>query len=96
MRRYFCFSCWPEKFRCLDHQCVDMGHRCDGIWDCEKGEDEISCDNVCKGGQFTCKDHKTCIPANRYFFCFIRCNVKYIFNTEINNKFLNDYIQFRF
>ena len=63
--KYNYFSCWPKKFRCLDHRCVKMSHRCDGIWDCGRGEDEMSCDNVCKGGQFTCRDHKTCIPANR-------------------------------
>ena len=61
----YSFSCWPKKFRCLDHRCVKMSHRCDGIWDCGRGEDEVSCDNVCKGGQFTCRDHKSCIPLNR-------------------------------
>ena len=26
----------------------------------------MACDNVCRGGQFTCKDQKSCIPINRY------------------------------
>ena len=63
----FLVSCWPHKqFRCLDHTCVDISHRCDTIWDCKGGEDEMSCDSICKGGQFTCKDQKSCIPQERY------------------------------
>ena len=40
---YWTSSCWPEQFRCLDRTCVDIRHRCDGIWDCVNGEDEMSC-----------------------------------------------------
>ena len=59
------FSCWPEQFRCLDDSCISMAHRCDGIWDCHGGEDEISCDNFCRGGRFTCRNRKTCIEHHQ-------------------------------
>lgn len=60
------FSCWPEEFKCLDKTCVDMSFRCDGVWDCKRGEDEMSCDKVCQVGMFTCQDHKSCVPIARY------------------------------
>ncbi len=69
-------SCWPDKFRCLDHTCVDVKHRCDGIWDCVAGEDELSCDTshcpaVGGGGggggwQFACRDRRQCINRSGY------------------------------
>ena len=44
-----------------------MKHRCDKIWDCEGGEDELSCDNGCpNGGQFACRNQKECITMTRY------------------------------
>ena len=44
-----------------------MKHRCDKIWDCEGGEDELSCDNGCpNGGQFACRNQKECIAMTRY------------------------------
>ena len=62
----FNFRCWPEKFRCLDHSCVKMKHRCDKIWDCKDGEDEYSCNNGCpNGGQFRCRNRQ-CIAMSRY------------------------------
>ena len=63
----FFFSCWPEKFRCLTHKCVDMKFRCDKIWDCEGGEDELSCNNNCRnGGQFACRNRNECVAMSRY------------------------------
>ena len=26
----------------------------------------MSCDSICKGGEFTCRDRKTCISSSRY------------------------------
>ena len=57
---YWTSSCWPEQFRCLDRTCVDIRHRCDGIWDCVNGEDEMSC------GAFICTpDPDSTAPARR-------------------------------
>lgn len=64
---YWRTSCWPEKFRCLTHKCVDMKFRCDKIWDCEGGEDELSCNNNCRnGGQFACRNRNECVAMSRY------------------------------
>lgn len=43
-----------------------MIHRCDGVWDCRGGEDEMSCDNFCRGGRFTCRNRKDCVEHNQY------------------------------
>ena len=63
--------------RCLDRTCVDVRHRCDGIWDCVNGEDEMSCGAVvCESdgagggrrggdGYFGCKSRQ-CIPRGKY------------------------------
>jgi len=45
---------------------VEKGHRCDGIWDCAAGEDELWCDNVCKSAwQFACKSGQ-CVDRDAY------------------------------
>jgi hypothetical protein len=63
---FYHISCWKDRYRCLDHTCVQRRHRCDGIWDCAAGEDERSCDNVCKGAwQFACKSGQ-CIDRRHY------------------------------
>jgi hypothetical protein len=52
----------------LDHTCVDIRHRCDGIWDCVNGEDEMSCGAVIcenKMDAFACKNRK-CIDRGAY------------------------------
>ena len=62
---YWRTSCWPELFRCHNDKCVDMKHRCDRIWDCESGEDELSCNHGCNGGQWSCRNGD-CIAMSRY------------------------------
>ena len=42
-----------------------MKHRCDRIWDCESGEDELSCNHGCNGGQWSCRNGD-CIAMSRY------------------------------
>lgn len=45
---------------------MDIKHRCDGIWDCVNGEDELSCNTICdKVDQFACKNRE-CIPQSQY------------------------------
>ncbi len=66
-----CRSCWPGKFRCLDHTCVGVNHRCDGIWDCVAGEDEMSCHNadLCSDNQqwqFACRSGRQCVAMSKY------------------------------
>ena len=60
---YWTSSCWPEQFRCLDRTCVDIRHRCDGIWDCVNGEDEMSCAASCLPSEVECDG--SCLPAVR-------------------------------
>ncbi len=59
---------------------MDVSHRCDGIWDCAGGEDELSCDNSGRcasrspggssgsvgGPQFACRDQRQCVDLARY------------------------------
>lgn len=45
---------------------MDIRHRCDGIWDCVAGEDELSCNTVClEPNKFECKNRQ-CIDRNKY------------------------------
>ena len=68
---YWTSTCWPEMFRCLDHSCIDMVHRCNGVWDCVGGEDEVGCGAaVCADKEhsedgFVCRD-KSCIKMSAY------------------------------
>ena len=34
-----------NMFQCQDGTCLSKGKVCDGILDCEKGEDELQCEN---------------------------------------------------
>ena len=44
-----------------------MKYLCDKIWDCEFGEDELSCNNNCAvGGQWACRNNRECIEFSRY------------------------------
>ena len=64
---YWTSTCWPEMFRCLDHTCVDMIHRCNGVWDCVGGEDEVGCGSsaICKEDGFACRDG-SCVKMASY------------------------------
>ncbi|MBN2196823.1 MAG: LDL receptor domain-containing protein [Polyangiaceae bacterium] len=51
-------ACYPQtEFECHDGDCIPRSYRCDGVEDCERGEDEISCDPPgCRSSEVACDD----------------------------------------
>ena len=40
---------------CSDMKCIDADKVCDGVFDCDKAEDEMSCaGQSCKEGEYQC------------------------------------------
>lgn len=61
-------KCHKNQFPCSNGQCIDLTAVCDGMNDCEDGEDELKCHdkqamkNVCHSNMFACTSGQ-CIPA---------------------------------
>jgi len=36
-------DCQSTEFRCADNSCIDMSLRCNAVYDCTDGSDEIDC-----------------------------------------------------
>ena len=64
-------SCLPFHNTCDNGVCVSSDSICDGIKDCDDGEDEINC--TCGHDQFQCNDG-TCIPVSNYCNHIRNCN----------------------
>ncbi|KAI1723453.1 low-density lipoprotein receptor domain class A domain-containing protein [Ditylenchus destructor] len=61
-------KCKEKDFACpLSENCVTMGQRCDGKYDCVLEEDEQNCP-MCKPSEFACIIVEQCIPLSQ------RCN----------------------
>lgn len=53
---------------------MDIKHRCDGIWDCVGGEDELSCNTICeKPDEFSCKNRQ-CVSRDKYCNGVVDCD----------------------
>ena len=46
-------ACLSHQYECADQSCISIIHVCNGINDCEHGEDEIDC-NLSKSEYYTC------------------------------------------
>lgn len=60
--------CNDDEFTCsMSEQCVKIGKRCDGKYDCVLEEDEQNCP-MCGKNEFQCVVSEECLPQN------VRCN----------------------
>lgn len=69
--------CQTHQFRCNSGNCIQDSWLCDGIRDCDGGEDEENCDGtvVCQPGlkQFKCRTDGSCIPMRQVCDGIVNC-----------------------
>ncbi|KAL0266712.1 UNVERIFIED_CONTAM: hypothetical protein PYX00_009183 [Menopon gallinae] len=60
-------TCRAHEFRCDSGECIQNSWVCDGMMDCDKGEDEENCKGgiVCKPEQFKCRIDGSCIELDQ-------------------------------
>eukprot|EP00057_Strongylocentrotus_purpuratus_P001223 XP_001196821.2 PREDICTED: G-protein coupled receptor GRL101 [Strongylocentrotus purpuratus] len=57
------FQCPDYSIKCPGSYCIPLRFRCNDVWDCANGEDELECDRfVCPPGTYSCRSSSTCIP----------------------------------
>uniref|UniRef100_A0A6B2EKV3 Sortilin-related receptor n=1 Tax=Phlebotomus kandelakii TaxID=1109342 RepID=A0A6B2EKV3_9DIPT len=70
-------KCKPNQFRCDSGLCILKRYVCDGMADCDKGEDEEHCSNegkkVCGAGKFRCYSDGLCLPMEKRCDKFVNC-----------------------
>lgn len=60
-------DCGPERYQCRDRHCIWDSWLCDGLKDCQSGEDEDNCKfgpKRCSPKEFKCVHSMGCIPLN--------------------------------
>lgn len=69
--------CQTHQFRCNSGSCIQDSWICDGIRDCDGGEDEENCNGtvVCQPGlkQFKCRTDGSCIPMRQVCDGIVNC-----------------------
>lgn len=65
-------TCQEGDIRCGDGACIPKSSRCDNIFDCVDGIDELNC-TLCSPDQFRCNDAQ-CIDENKRCDGFPHCN----------------------
>lgn len=69
--------CQTHQFRCSSGNCIQDSWLCDGIRDCDGGEDEENCNGtvVCQPGlkQFKCRTDGSCIPVREVCDGVVNC-----------------------
>lgn len=70
-------KCKPNQFRCDSGLCILKRYVCDGMADCDKGEDEEHCAHdakkVCGAGKFRCYSDGLCLPLEKRCDKFVNC-----------------------
>ncbi|KAJ8982348.1 hypothetical protein NQ317_013098, partial [Molorchus minor] len=58
--------CEHNQYQCLSGSCIFSSWVCDGMYDCESGEDENNCDDNrnCSKTEFKCRMDGSCIALN--------------------------------
>ncbi|XP_041471581.1 uncharacterized protein LOC121421048 [Lytechinus variegatus] len=60
------FECPAYFMKCPGSYCVPLRFRCNGVWDCANGEDEMECSSfVCPAGTYSCRRSTICLPPNQ-------------------------------
>lgn len=54
-------TCGYMNLTCGDGSCLPGNLRCDGVKDCNGGEDEVGCGKTCPPGSRYCLDSNECI-----------------------------------
>ncbi|XP_046384175.1 sortilin-related receptor-like isoform X2 [Ischnura elegans] len=58
-------ECHKDQFRCFSGECIPREWVCDNTRNCDNGEDEDNCKELCKIGQFTCRSDRSCVPISQ-------------------------------
>nr|XP_054761373.1 uncharacterized protein LOC129267772 [Lytechinus pictus] len=60
------FECPAYFTKCPGSYCIPLRFRCNGVWDCANGEDEMECSSfVCPAGTYSCRRSTICLPPNQ-------------------------------
>jgi len=63
-------ECSDEEFQCLHDRkaaCLSNERRCNGMWDCDNGEDEVDCPILrCFPGYWLCNDGLRCVALTEW------------------------------
>nr|XP_054761372.1 G-protein coupled receptor GRL101-like [Lytechinus pictus] len=60
------FECPAYFMKCPGSYCIPLRFRCNGVWDCANGEDEMECSSfVCPAGTYSCRRSTICLPPNQ-------------------------------
>uniref|UniRef100_T1J3N1 G-protein coupled receptor GRL101 n=1 Tax=Strigamia maritima TaxID=126957 RepID=T1J3N1_STRMM len=59
------FQCPPLYHKCPGSYCIPHRYRCNGLWDCPRGYDEMKCDGRSCIGQYRCINQTYCIPLSQ-------------------------------
>ncbi|VDK80448.1 unnamed protein product [Litomosoides sigmodontis] len=72
-------NCTKHQLLCSrpDHKCLNLIYRCDGLYNCGNGDDEMECPPpICKHDErmFPCRDNRKCILRSQRCDGFVDCS----------------------
>ena len=62
-------------FKCTMSYCIPFQYICNGMWDCQQGEDEIMCNPFSCPGLFKCKGQTKCLHLSNICDNYRDCNL---------------------